>query len=192
MATKNRETWLTQATREITRTIFKPEGYEVPEVRVSVGFPSRGALSARQRTIGQCWYGTHTGDDVPQIFISPVLDQDVEVLETLTHEILHAALPSGTKHGAGFAKAMKEIGLDGKPTATHAGADLAETLKKVSAKVGNFPHARIDPGTQGKKQTTRLIKAECPECGYVVRVTNKWLEIGWPVCPSGDEMVPDV
>ena len=87
---------------------------------------------------------------------------------------------------------MKEIGLEGKPTATHAGTELVETLKKVSAKVGEFPHAAIDPKTQGKKQTTRLIKAECPECGYVVRVTNKWLEVGYPVCPDGDEMEPDV
>ena len=190
--TKNRETWLTQATREITRLVFKPEGLEVPEVRVSVGFPSRGALSARSRTIGQCWYGTHTGDKVPQIFISPVIDDDAKVLATLTHELLHATLPSGSGHGPKFAKAMKPIGLEGKPTATEAGKNLLENLEKVSAKVGDFPHARIDPKTLGKKQSTRLLKAECPECGYVVRVTKKWLLRGFPVCPEGDEMEPDV
>ncbi len=190
--TKNRETWLTQATRELTRTVFKPAGLEVPEVRVSVGFPSRGALSARSRTIGQCWYGTHTGDKVPQIFISPVIDGDAKVLATLTHEILHATLPSGSGHGPKFAKAMKGIDLVGKPTSTEAGKDLLEILEKVSAKVGEYPHARIDPKTLGKKQSTRLLKAECPVCGYVVRVTKKWLEIGYPVCPEGDEMEPDV
>lgn len=36
-----------------------------------------------------------------------------------------------------------------------------------------------------KKQSTRLIKATCTheECGYNVRVTSKWLEIGPPHCP---------
>ena len=34
-----------------------------------------------------------------------------------------------------------------------------------------------------KKQTTRLKKAICGECGYTVRVTSKWLEVGPPHCP---------
>lgn len=35
------------------------------------------------------------------------------------------------------------------------------------------------------KQTTRLLKATCTaeDCGYTVRVTSKWLEIGPPHCP---------
>lgn len=35
------------------------------------------------------------------------------------------------------------------------------------------------------KQTTRLLKATCTheKCGYTVRVTSKWLEIGPPHCP---------
>lgn len=32
--------------------------------------------------------------------------------------------------------------------------------------------------------TTRLLKAECLDCGYTVRVTNKWLAgKGAPICP---------
>lgn len=34
-----------------------------------------------------------------------------------------------------------------------------------------------------KTQTTRLRKACCADCGYTVRVTSKWLEIGPPHCP---------
>lgn len=33
------------------------------------------------------------------------------------------------------------------------------------------------------KQGTRLIKASCSECGYTVRVTQKWLDVGPPHCP---------
>lgn len=39
-----------------------------------------------------------------------------------------------------------------------------------------------------KKQTTRLKKAECGLCGYTVRVTQKWLEVGPPHCPKHGAM----
>ncbi|WP_323162822.1 hypothetical protein [Stenotrophomonas maltophilia] len=42
-----------------------------------------------------------------------------------------------------------------------------------------------------KKQTTRLHKASCSECGYTVRVTSKWLEIGPPHCPAHGAMTTD-
>jgi hypothetical protein len=34
-----------------------------------------------------------------------------------------------------------------------------------------------------KKQSTRMVKCECPDCGYIVRTTRKWLEEGAPICP---------
>lgn len=39
-----------------------------------------------------------------------------------------------------------------------------------------------------KRQTTRLRKASCAECGYTVRVTSKWLELGPPHCPTHGAM----
>lgn len=42
--------------------------------------------------------------------------------------------------------------------------------------------------TRPKKQTTRLKKCECRECGYTVRVTAKWLEVGAPHCPNHGAM----
>ncbi|UKE72382.1 hypothetical protein [Xanthomonas graminis] len=42
-----------------------------------------------------------------------------------------------------------------------------------------------------KKQTTRLHKACCSECGYTVRVTSKWLEKGPPHCPDHGAMAVD-
>lgn len=38
------------------------------------------------------------------------------------------------------------------------------------------------------KQTTRLLKAACNECGYTVRVTQRWLDIGPPHCPQHGAM----
>lgn len=45
-------------------------------------------------------------------------------------------------------------------------------------------------GRYGPKQTTRQLKIQCPACGYLARVTRKWLEeAGTPTCPCGERMV---
>lgn len=46
--------------------------------------------------------------------------------------------------------------------------------------------------TRPPKQTARLLKVECGQCGYVVRVTRKWLDVGPPGCPEHGAMdLPD-
>lgn len=51
---------------------------------------------------------------------------------------------------------------------------------------------RVGESTRPKKQTTRLKKAECSQCGYTVRVTQRWLEVGPPGCPQHGPMdTPD-
>lgn len=42
--------------------------------------------------------------------------------------------------------------------------------------------------TAKPKQSTRLKKCECEECGYTVRVTQKWLDVGAPHCPEHGPM----
>lgn len=39
--------------------------------------------------------------------------------------------------------------------------------------------------TGPKKQTTRLVKVDCEECGFLVRMSQKWIdEKGFPHCPE--------
>jgi hypothetical protein len=33
-----------------------------------------------------------------------------------------------------------------------------------------------------------LVKCPKPECGYQVRTTRKWLDVGVPTCPCGELM----
>lgn len=33
-------------------------------------------------------------------------------------------------------------------------------------------------------QKTFMKKLLCPECGYMVRTTQKWIDIGLPFCPT--------
>ena len=71
-----------------------------------------------------------------------------------------------------------------------------ERGEKLAKKLGPFPHAVIKPlhglGGVGPErppvQSTRMLKVMCPGCGYTVRATRKWLDIGVPACPDGDTM----
>lgn len=174
----NRESWLLAATEELRGGLFRSCGATIPPVRVSVGFPGGG--SARTR-IGEYWLAHACTDAVPQIFISPVLDNPVRILDVLVHELVHAVHPKDG-HGKAFRKLALAVGLTGKMKATVAGPELEKSLNDLSASLGALPHSSINLKDR-KKQTTRLNKVECASCGYTCRVTAKWLDaMGAPLC----------
>lgn len=135
----NREAWL-EALAEKLRSDFESVGLPLPEViHYAPGFPSKMALSKKKRRIGEHWHGRASKDSGHQIFISPLLTDDIEVAETLVHELLHAALPAGSKHGPKFKAGMQKLGLEGKadrdtcrPAATHSARGIGERTRSVS------------------------------------------------------------
>lgn len=189
---KNREQWLTEAVVALAEEVFTPAGLEVPEVHVSVGWP--GGKGRKNSVIGQCWHKDASADGVAQVFISPVLADGVDVLAVLAHEVVHAIDENASGHRGAFAKMARAIGLEGKMTATHAGEALLETLTTMDARLGAYPHAGMSADESGrKKQTTRMLKVVCPESGYTLRTTKKWLlDYGVPLCPCHkEEMAAD-
>ena len=68
-------------------------------------------------------------------------------------------------------------------TATNESEAFKQRLAPILAELGDYPHAKLDASNR-KKQTTRLIKTECPRCGYTARVARKWLDVGAPICPT--------
>ncbi|HZP68353.1 MAG TPA: hypothetical protein VFB29_00285 [Pseudolabrys sp.] len=73
-------------------------------------------------------------------------------------------------------------------TATEEGPEFIEWAKRHIKTVGEYPAGTLNDARR-KKQSTRLLKCECGECGYTVRVTRKWLEaVGAPHCPQDGEM----
>lgn len=192
MSDINREQWL-NTVAGLLRPLFLEHGKQLPaNLRISVGFPSHGALSTRRQTVGQCFYTEASNDKTFEIFISPVIGDGLRAADILVHELAHAVLPVGTKHGPIFARLAKQLGLEGKPTATHAGEDLASALQVILDEVGPYPHAALVPVVQVKPQTNRMNKTSCPECGYLARVAKKWLEIGPPICPTHNiPLVPE-
>lgn len=189
--TQFREEWLHNAVGKVSALLEERAEVSVPEVRVSTGWPSKGGTSMVKRRIGECWKAEASEDGVPQIFISPMLEEPVKVLATLVHELIHAVHPEAEHKGL-FIKTGKAVGLEPKWTATSAGEELTALLIVVSEELGPYPHVKLTPGIKQKPQTTRMLKVICETCGYTVRTTQKWLDIGMPSCPDGDEMIEEV
>lgn len=179
-----REEWLVAAVEDLRRQVFQPAPVAaiVPyNVRVTCSWPGGGS---RQKRIGECWAQSASRDGTHEIMISPVLADAVEVLAVLAHELVHAVVGVQHGHKAPFKRLARAIGLAGKLTATVAGPELRAKLAKIAGVHGPYPHAAIDPRNR-KKQTTRMIKCECGECGYVCRTTRQWLDqAGAPICPA--------
>ena len=183
MGHTSRENWLLEAV-DIMRPWFEEHGAKVPEkVRVSVGF----AKGQRKSTIGVCYASRAAADGVHQIFMVPTMDEPVKVLATLVHELIHAYDDCKSGHKGEFRRVAVALGLEGKMTATVPGDALTLRLQDVSGKLGEFPHARLNIDNI-PKQSTRMLKALCLGCGYTIRLTKKWAEMGLPTCPCGDEM----
>lgn len=207
-----RESWLESAI-DAFRPRFEEIGMPLPErIHVSVGF-GYGARRESAVILGQCWAKTASADGVNHVFISPELGDTAEVLAVLLHELIHAADDVQHGHKGPFAEAAVRLGLEGPMTATRASVELAFEMVAMAATLGDYPHGALQtvlakvptaPTPKGEptprvhsgpaKQGTRMRKVTCRahvedgECGYTVRTTSKWLEIGLPGCPLHGEM----
>jgi len=181
---KIREEWLLAGIAAIDATIFIPNNRPLPSnLMVSCSFSITGnRLGSDKVTQGSCIDKTMSDSKAnDQICISPIVDDSVEVLDTLVHECLHAQVGVAHGHKAPFSRGMKDIGLIDKPTVARAGEEMLVILRKIADELGPYPHSKLDT-TGRKKQTTRMVKCECPECGMVVRASRKALENGPPHC----------
>lgn len=182
---ETREAWLIGAI-EALAVLWEDftEDVSIPEIRVSVGFPGS---QARIR-IGECWPGESTEDGVTAIFISPILSDPIQVLSTLTHEIVHAILGKGKGHRKEFIALAKHAGLLPKWTSTSPSLTLTARLEAILDDLGAWPHSALNAqAVADKKQSTRMLLVKCVESDYKVRMTSKWIdEVGTPICPCHD------
>lgn len=181
----NREEWLNEAIKEMRNSIFS--SIPLPDqLRVTCGWPSRDATSRSRRSIGQCHTKKISKDQTNEICISPFLDDPIEVLDCLCHELIHASDDCKSGHRGLFIQRMRQVGLEGKPTSTKASEPLRTKLIGLSIRIGEYPHASLNLFEEDrKKDKTRMIKLVCPSCNYTVRTTQKWIETGLPICHCG-------
>jgi hypothetical protein len=192
MANMNRETYHIEAIALIT-PIFERAGYTVPtNIRVTCGLPFKAKVNAtgQSKTIGQCWSPEASADAHIEIIISMTIADAPTVLATLVHEMVHAVVGNAAGHKAPFKACAIAVGLEGKMTATHAGAALTQELETISATLGEYDHAVLNLG-RAKKQSTRMVKATCEasDCGMVFRTSQKWIDhadglLDFPICHS--------
>ncbi len=196
-ASLNREVWLHKALTQFRKWFIQEDQPLPSHIRLSCGYPL-----GKRTAGGECWSDRCSDDGAREIFLSPRNDDPIHVLDILLHELVHAALPSGEGHGKNFRKLAISLGLTGKMRSTVPTPELRERLATMIEKLGPYPHASLTlngkgeggvgggPGDVGgpggrKKQTARQLKTQCPTCGYLARVSKKWLEeAGPPICPT--------
>lgn len=184
---KTREAWL-NAFVEAARPHFIAAGQGLPEkIRVSIGWPSKGV---RSNVIGECWSDEVSSDGTFEIFIRPTLQSDASrIADVLTHELVHAAVGIPAGHKAPFRKLAVALGLEGAMTATVAGEAWFLWANPILDDLGPLPGSAMDIQVQssaGKKQTTRMLKLTCGDCGFSCRTTAKHIEAHPELsCPTG-------
>lgn len=180
-----REQWLLAAIDEM-RPWFQQCNSPLPEkIRVSIGYSKRAG-----KAVGWCWADSADKEGYNHIFISPELRSGPYTLVVLLHELVHAADNCKSGHTGAFMRLAKALGLVGKMTTATAGPELTLRVNGLADSLGPFPHTPLDPGLKPgvPKQSTRMLKVQCWECEYTLRVSKKWAEIGLPTCPCGGNM----
>ncbi len=210
MRDATREAWLMAAVEALRPVLAQHGASNIlnRKIAVSVGFPKGNV----RKVIGQCWAQTSSGNgEINHAFISPVLEDSIQVLGVLLHEMIHADDNGESSHKGHFAQVARAAGLTGKMTATEVGPELEIILKSIADELGPYPHVKLNITSPIiKKQSTRMLKVTCTGrvwddnegdyvergCevaddngnGYTIRLTKKWAELGLPTCPCGGEM----
>ena len=183
---KTREEWLNVVLhKHVASRLRIKAGVDLPkDCKVSVGFPGGGSAMKR---IGECWPRVRSSLGVNEIFLNPSM-KDVRVLvATLVHEAIHAADDCASGHKGMFRRTALAVGLEGKMTSTVAGPQLADWIESVIEAMPPFDYGSLNLDGR-KKQGTRMVKVTCMDCGYTLRTTQKWIEVGLPTCCCGGDM----
>ena len=180
-----REEWLLAAI-ELLKEDFAD--HPIPEkLRVTCGWPSRGGRAEKKQVLGECWPPKCSEDGHTEVFIAPTIGDGIKALDTLVHELVHAAVGCEEGHKGQFRVVAKAIGLEGQMTIASAGEDLIVRLRAIETELGEYPHAKLTPKNK-KPQGTRMLKLECPNCQWMARTSRKWMDLGLPTCSCGTKM----
>ena len=168
--------------------------------KILVTIQSKG----RRNALGWFWNNRwkQNKDALHEINLSAEYLKEHNMGETLLHELAHAENhhkgiddtdKTGRRHNKKFKAMAEALGLTVEKSGslgfayTDLGQPAKDFLEKIKFDRAVFEMCRIVE-SKASKQGTRLLKCECPECGYVVRTTQKWLDVGNPTCPCGTEM----
>lgn len=174
---KTREDWLTQAMAEV-RPFFELAGLNLAQrVRLTCGFPS---TARRTGAVCEVWASEASEDGTIEVLISPTLADPTAVFTVLVGALCRATDGAMSPKSDALTRALAVMLVPG----GSAGVGFTEQYGAIIEALGEYPHAALRL-LDRPKQTTRMLKAVCPACGYTVRLTAKWASQGMPVCHDG-------
>lgn len=182
--------WLQVAAKLLHKHVFLKAGYSMPNIVTTFGFPSSQAVSLVRRTAGQCWESSVSENGVNFICISPLIKTDVERLDILAHEMVHAVDDCKSGHRGNFVKICKAVGLTkGKPTRASAGAALMHIIEQICLELGPCPFTALNYTPRVRKAVKPIHKLECPQCQFTCRTSEGNVEMGLPTCACGTKLI---
>ena len=183
--------WLNEFYNTFCTELFKRAGYDVPaldKVDLLYSLPSKGAARGQKsQTAGEAWIpelnslGKYTILLNPAIYIEDPLERNLELLGTLIHEVVHITVGNKHQHNHVFGKCARAVGLTGPMTSTRNSDELTAQITVWLTENGLCPAGALDL-TKRKRQSTRMLKAECEPCNYIVRASKTQLMRGMPLC----------
>lgn len=176
-------------------------GLKVPLANITVTIQSKG----RKNALGWFWSSRWAKGEVVshEINLSAEHLNEHNMGETLIHELAHAENhhneirdcdKTGRRHNKKFKTQAEALGLIVEKAgslgwaSTKLGTAAQLFLEDIAFDRSLFELFRAGAESKEGKAGTRMLKCECPDCGYVVRTTAKWLAIGCPTCPCGTTM----
>lgn len=155
---------------------------------------SRGFLKfSKSNAIGQCWDPKASIRGANEIFICPRMEDPVQILSVLLHELCHAAVGVEHQHKKPFREAVRRFGLAGKPTATYAeeGSEIHAKLTQLAESLGPYPGAPMRLARKPKSGDSYMRLVSVNDESYKVNIKKSlYEEFGAPTDPWGDEMEP--
>jgi hypothetical protein len=186
MTHPTRESWLAQAVTLTRPRVEALAGASLPaRIRITCGFPS---TFTRSGTLAECWADTESADQTYEVLISPTLADPAQVLAQVLGAIAHTAPGAMSPTSNTYTELAANLGLCpvGDSWRQVQGAeDFGQEYATVLQALDAYPHAAILTGSK-KTQSTRMLKAVCPTCGYTIRLSAKWADKGLPTCIDGD------
>ena len=176
----NRETWLNLMIDKAV-PIFDKAGFKISDIRkklkVSCSMMIGQRKSSKFGAIGQHLPTEWNKEKNHEMLISPTLENGVQVVAILIHEMTHAIqrhMYGNTvkAHGKEFRKIALAVGLQGKMTATTESPALKIIIENWINEIGKYPHDKINLNAR-KKQNVRNLKVECQSCEWSFRTSNK-------------------
>jgi len=172
-------------------TLKSKFGLDAPDkVQISFGFCASGnrkSSATGRQTLGQCTNDLiQNGDKTEKqalVSVHPVnFKSPVDVLLVMLHEMIHAT--GINNHRKEFSTLAAGVGFTKPWTQPHPTPELAQRLGGMLEQIGDFPEGWGDLPPSKPKQTTRMLKYECPVCSEIIRSANDKLNAICGKCES--------